>query len=259
MGIGYFTHVVGPDGPAAAYRDTVALAVEAEERGFTSFWLAQHQRGHLAGLLPSPLVLLAAIAERTSTIRLGTALVAAACEDPRRLAEDAAVVDVLSGGRLELGLGAGADAETSRAFGRDHGRRHADAMATVDELARLLGESEIVPAAPDLRSRLWWATTSCVEVAAERGLGVITGRQDGVEAALARYWSRAAAAPRVAAFRVARAGRPAAAVLEAWADDPVRDWATELVVQTQPAGVDVVGHRATLRALAAQMAAAVER
>jgi hypothetical protein len=63
----------------------------------------------------------------------------------------------------------------------------------------------------------------------------------------------------VAAFRVARAGRPAAAVLEAWADDPVRDWATELVVQTQPAGVDVAGHRATLRALAAHMAAAVER
>ncbi len=101
--VGYFTHVAGRGGPAQVYRETVELAVAAEEQGFASFWVAQHHAGALEGLLPSPLVLLAAVAERTATIRLGTAVVAASLEDPRRLAEDAAVLDQLSGGRLELG------------------------------------------------------------------------------------------------------------------------------------------------------------
>lgn len=250
MGIGWFTHVVGRDGPAAAYRDTVALAVEAEERGCTSFWVAQHHGGHLAGLLPSPLVLLAAIAERTSTIRLGTAVVAIACEDVRRLAEDAAVLDALSGGRLELGVGAGADEEASRAFGRDHARRHDDTLAAIDELARLLGEAGIVPTAPGLRGRLWWATNSCTDAAAERGLGVITGRPDGVVDAVERYRRSGGDAARVAAVRIARTGERGDEVLRRWATDPLRPWATELVVQVQPADVDPSEQRLLLREVA---------
>ena len=91
MQLGYLTHVAGHGSPAAIYRDTVALAVAAEELGLDAFWVAQHHHGSLEGLLPSPLVLLAAIAERTSVIRLGTAVIAAPLEDPLRLAEDAAV------------------------------------------------------------------------------------------------------------------------------------------------------------------------
>ncbi|WP_374203697.1 LLM class flavin-dependent oxidoreductase [Pseudonocardia sp. ICBG601] len=106
MRLGYLTHVTGDD-PSRAYRETIRLAERAEELGYDSFWLAQHHDGHLGGRLPSPLVLLAAVAERTRLIRLGTAVVALPLEDPRRLAEDAAVLDALSGGRLELGVGAG--------------------------------------------------------------------------------------------------------------------------------------------------------
>ncbi|QJY44620.1 LLM class flavin-dependent oxidoreductase [Pseudonocardia broussonetiae] len=249
MRLGYLTHVAGAD-PARAYRDTVALAVAAEESGFSTFWVAQHHDGHLDGLLPSPLVLLAAVAQATSTIRLGTAVVTAACEDPRRLAEDAAVLDALSGGRLELGVGAGADEAASEAFGRDHARRHADCAAAVDALRGHL--ARIVPAAPGLDGRLWQATGTPggIADAGARGLGLITGRADAAPH-LARYWARAAGEPRVAAVRAVAPGERPEALRERWRADPVREWATELVVQTQPAHAPLATHLATVRALTA--------
>ncbi len=256
MQLGYLTHVAGAD-PRRAYRQAIELAVAAEELGYDTFWLAQHHGGIFGGQLPSPLVLLAAIAERTSTIRLGTAVVAASLEDPRRLAEDAAVVDALSGGRLELGVGGGADEAASAAFGRDHTRRHADCAAVVDELCRLLDGAELVPAAPGLRSRLWWATGSVegVDAAARRGMGVITGRA-GAAPDLARYWACAAGEPRVAAFRIVADGERPAALVERWCNDPVRAWATELVAQTQPTDAEIGVHLATLRGVAAAVGAA---
>jgi len=255
--VGYLSHVAGAAGPAQAYRETIELAVAAEELGFGSFWVAQHHGGALEGLLPSPLVLLAAVAERTSTIRLGTAVVAAALEDPRRLAEDAAVVDALSGGRLELGVGAGADAAASAAFGRDHDRRHADCAAVVDELCRLLGGDGLVPAAAGLRSRLWWATgsTAGVDAAAARGTGVLSGRPahlPGVVDDLRRYRSRTDA-PRVAASRIIGDGAPLGPLLAQWRGDPALPLADELVVQTTPAAAGFGAHLATLRAVAAAL------
>lgn len=248
MRLGYLTHVAGGD-PAGAYRRAVELAVAAEDLGFDSFWLAQHHGGIFGGLLPSPLVLLAAVAERTSTIRLGTAVIAASLEDPLRLAEDAAVVDALSGGRLELGVGAGADDAASAAFGRDHTSRHTDCAAAVDELRRHLAGPALVPAAPGLAQRLWWATGSAagVDAAAVRGMGVITGRPTGAEADLAGYWTRAVGEPRVAASRIVGVGESGTELLQRWRRDPVRDWATELVVQTLPADADLGTHLATLR------------
>ncbi len=250
MHLGYLTHVAGGE-PLLAYRRTVELAVAAEDLGFGSFWLAQHHGGIFGGQLPSPLVLLAAVAERTSVIRLGTAVIAASLEDPLRLAEDAAVVDALSGGRLELGIGAGADDAASAAFGRDHASRHADCASAVDELCRHLDGSSLVPAAPGLRQRLWWATGSAagVDAAAARGMGVITGRPDGAAADLAGYWTRAVGEPRVAASRIVGVGECGTELLERWRRDPVRDWATELVVQTLPTDADLGTHLATLRTL----------
>lgn len=251
--LGYLTHVAGGAGAAQVYRETVELAVAAEELGFASFWLAQHHAGGLAGLLPSPLVLLAAIAERTSTIRLGTAVIAAALEDPLRLAEDAAVVDTLSAGRLQLGVGAGADPAASAAFGRDHEARHADCTAVVDAVCAALEGDALVPAAPGLRGRMWWATgsPSGTRAAAERGIGVLSGRPDPAAAAdLAGYWTTAVGEPRVAACRIVAAGEDPAAVLERWRTDPVAAWAGELIVQTQPAESGFATNLATLRALA---------
>ena len=264
--VGYFTHVAGTTSPRVAYRDAIALAVAAEELGFRSFWVAQHHAGAFDGVLPSPLVLLAAAAEHTSTIRLGTAVVAASLEDPLRLAEDAAVVDALSGGRLELGIGAGSDAVASRLFERDHDLRHMDCCAAVDRLCSWLDGPELVPAAPGLRRRLWWATGSRrgADDAAERGMGLLSGRPGGgpgadVVADLARYRARVTGDPRVALSRIVRLGEPTADILARWRGDPPLAWGDELVIQTQPTDCGVAEQREIMRRVVDDVVPALTR
>ncbi|WP_436771076.1 LLM class flavin-dependent oxidoreductase [Yinghuangia sp. YIM S09857] len=183
--LGWITHVSADAPTRQVYRETIELAVAAEEFGFHSFWVAQHHFGAQGGLLPAPLVLLAAVAEHTSRIRLGTAVVVGPAESALRLAEDAAVVDALSGGRLELGIGAGADAVASRAFALDHDRRHQvlDNLLPVllDALdgRELAGGARLSPPAPGLSGRVWLGTGSAagVERAARLGLGIMYGRR----------------------------------------------------------------------------------
>lgn len=101
------THVDTGASTTESIGDAIELARAAEMLGYESFWVAQHRFGHQGGAVPSPLILLAAIAQHTTRIQLGTASIAPAFEDPRRLLEDAAVLDTLSAGRLQLGLGIG--------------------------------------------------------------------------------------------------------------------------------------------------------
>jgi natural product biosynthesis luciferase-like monooxygenase protein len=81
--------------------------VSSEALGFDSLWANEHHFGPFGGLVPNPLILLASFAQRTRHVRLGTSVVVLPLHDPLYVAEQLAQVDVLSGGRVELGVGQG--------------------------------------------------------------------------------------------------------------------------------------------------------
>ena len=120
--LGLFTRLL-PDRPGAPASVLYSQAREqfllAERLGCDVGWVAQHHFDVEEGGLPSPLVFLAWVAAQTERLRLGTAIITLAFEDPIRVAEDAAVLDVLCGGRLELGLGSGGHDALFTAFGGD--------------------------------------------------------------------------------------------------------------------------------------------
>jgi probable F420-dependent oxidoreductase len=126
--------------PAELYAEVLEQAAWAETLGFESVWLSEH---HVTdeGYLPSPLPMLAALATRTRVARLGTAVILAPFQHPVRFAEDVAVVDQLSGGRLEIGVAPGYRVEEFAAFGvsrRERGTRTDELI----EIARLAWTGE---------------------------------------------------------------------------------------------------------------------
>ena len=102
--------------PTTLYRLILAQVERAEELGWDDVWLSEH---HFIedDYTPSVLPLAAAIAARTTRMRIGTAALLLPLHDPLRVAEDAATVDVLSGGRLDLGVALGYKLSEFKGFG----------------------------------------------------------------------------------------------------------------------------------------------
>lgn len=93
-------------------------ACVADQLGFTSLWLAEHHF-HTLGTVANPAVLLAAMAQRTSRLRLGPAVSVLPLRNPIHVAEDYALVDLVSGGRLNMGVGSGSRPLEFAGFGID--------------------------------------------------------------------------------------------------------------------------------------------
>jgi len=118
---------------ATLYRDSLEQVELAEALGFDSIWLTEHHftdDGYLPAMLPAA----AAIAARTTHVTIGTFVLLAPFQHPLKLAEDAAVVDVISNGRLRLGLGQGYRQEEFAGFGVPRAERLGRTLETIEIL-----------------------------------------------------------------------------------------------------------------------------
>lgn len=117
---GLFSVLECPPGRPAAhvYPELLDLFAYGEQLGFTNTWVAEHHFSDY-GTLGGPPVFLAALAQRTTSMRLGSAVAVLPFHDPIRLAEDYAALDVISGGRLEFGVGRGYQPKEFAGFGID--------------------------------------------------------------------------------------------------------------------------------------------
>ncbi|WP_420963638.1 putative FMN-dependent luciferase-like monooxygenase [Brucella sp. IR073] len=182
--LGFFTRLLDDAEPGERYRLAAEQIGHAEAQGFDSAWIAQHHFHADEGGLPSPAVFLSSVAARTSTIRLGTGVITLSMENAIRVAEDTAVLDLLSGGRLEVGFGTGGTRESFEAFGIDADKR-GEVYANNLKIVRdgwaghdLGGGNRVYPSAPHLLNRIWLATFSATgsRLAGASGDGLMLSR-----------------------------------------------------------------------------------
>ena len=109
MRFGFFDQLPCADSQSESQRfhDILAQIELGDQLGFDTVWLGELHFGRQSSILASPLMVLAAAAQRTQRIRLGTAVTLLPLHSPVKIAEEAATADVLSGGRLEFGVGRG--------------------------------------------------------------------------------------------------------------------------------------------------------
>ncbi|MDI9835528.1 LLM class flavin-dependent oxidoreductase [Streptomyces sp. KAU_LT] len=189
---------VGAD-PARGHESTLELIELGERLGFDSAWV-RHR--HLQYGISSPVAVLAAASQRTRRIELGTAVIPLGWENPLRLAEDLATVDLLSGGRLNPGVSVGppmhydrvkealypdtADAED---FGYERVRRLLDCVRgeRVTDFSGTEGfevfSDRVQPHAPGLGGRMWYGGGSLRSArwAGEHGMNLLTSSVVKVE------------------------------------------------------------------------------
>jgi alkanesulfonate monooxygenase SsuD/methylene tetrahydromethanopterin reductase-like flavin-dependent oxidoreductase (luciferase family) len=182
---------------ADALQQSIELAVAAEELGADGAYFRVH---HFAQQLASPFPLLAAVGARTSRIEIGTGVIDMRYENPLYMAEDAGAADLISGGRLQLGISRGSPEQVIDGFryfgytpaeGSDHAamaREHARIFLDVikgEGFARPNprpmfpnppGLLRIEPHSPGLSERIWWGagTRATAEWTAQQGLNLMS-------------------------------------------------------------------------------------
>lgn len=177
--------------PGRVLADAVELVVAAEEAGFDDAWIAEHHFMSY-GVCPSPITLAAVAAGRTGRIGLGTAVSVLSTQHPVALAEQAAMLHHLSGGRFTLGVGRGGPWVDLEVFGTGLERFERGFAESLDLLLDALSGRSIeadgeffrfreVRMVPEARLRPVVACTSepTVRLAAERGLPMLLGMHIG--------------------------------------------------------------------------------
>lgn len=182
---------------ADVLRQSIDLAVAAEELGADGAYFRVH---HFARQLSSPFPLLAAIGARTSRIEIGTGVIDMRYENPLYMVEDAGAADLISGGRLQLGISRGSPEQVVdgwRYFGyapseghsdADMARRHTEVLLEVLKgegfaqpsprpmFANPPGLLRLEPFSEGLRERIWWGagSDSTARWAAEHGMNLMS-------------------------------------------------------------------------------------
>ena len=181
-----------PADPAPGHESVLEVIERGEQLGFDSAWV-RHR--HLQHGISSPVAVLAAATQRTSRIRLGTAVIPLGWENPLRLAEDLATVDVLSGGRLNPGISVGEPIHFDHikaalypdtaeledlTYRRVERLLSAVAGEPVSTFAGVEGietfSARVEPHSPGLRSRIWYggAGARSASWAGTQGLNFLT-------------------------------------------------------------------------------------
>lgn len=140
--------------PSRLYGFALEMCEEFERLGGDSIWVTEH---HLFDddYLPQPLTFAAAIAARTSRVRIGTGILIAPLHRAVEIAEQAAVVDILSDGRLDLGIGAGYRLPEFELYEADITRRYHTTDGVARELRRLWGPDGVTPRPVQDRLPVW--------------------------------------------------------------------------------------------------------
>jgi alkanesulfonate monooxygenase SsuD/methylene tetrahydromethanopterin reductase-like flavin-dependent oxidoreductase (luciferase family) len=180
-----------------ALLQSIDLAVAAEELGADGAYFRVH---HFARQLSSPFPLLAAIGARTSRIEIGTGVIDMRYENPLYMAEDAGAADLISGGRLQLGISRGSPEQVVDGFqyfgyvpaeGSDHAAMAREHTAVFLEVIKGEGFAQpsprpmfpnppgllrIEPHSPGLRDRIWWGagTRRTAEWVGEQGMNLMS-------------------------------------------------------------------------------------
>ena len=175
---------------------SIHLAVAAEEIGADGAYFRVH---HFARQLSAPFPLLAAVGAKTSTIEIGTGVIDMRYENPLYMAEDAATADLISEGRLQLGISRGSPEQVIEGYGYfgyqpehgDHAAMAREHTATFLEVIQGKGFAQpnprpmfpnppgllpIEPHSPGLRERIWWGAGSraTAEWAGEQGMNLMS-------------------------------------------------------------------------------------
>lgn len=127
---------------ATLYREVLAQGELAERLHYDAFFVAEHHF-HEYGVVPNPAVMLTALAQRTSRLRLGTAISILTFHNPLSLAETYAMVDVLSGGRLAFGVGSGYLRHEFEGFGIDGAEKRDRFDENLEIVRRLLAGERV--------------------------------------------------------------------------------------------------------------------